>query len=315
MNKIERVQNAFKGKAVDKVPASFWFHFAGEDRFGERFVQTHYDYYQATNIDFVKMMNDAFFPYPIDIKVDKPTDWRSLRPHGKGSRYIQEQAEYAARLNDKLNGECMTFWSIFAPFSSMRFTVGDPKVTEHLKEDPDSVVEGIKAVAQDCMDIVELCTSKGGCSGSYIALHSADNGRFTKEQYDRYIKPQELAVCAAMNASSEYNIAHLCGWSGIKNHLDWWLDYPLQVLHWAANVEDVTWKDGAGFFGARPRMGGFDSRDTGLLYRGTEEQIKAETKRLISVSGRQGVMLAADCTLPMDIDYSHVKWAVEATAE
>ena len=38
MNKIERVKNAFEGKPVDKIPASFWFHFSGDDRFGENYV-------------------------------------------------------------------------------------------------------------------------------------------------------------------------------------------------------------------------------------------------------------------------------------
>lgn len=315
MNKNERVKSAFRGGPVDHVPVSMWFHFQGEDRFGERFVETHMDYYRASNIDFIKIMNDAFFPFPIDAAITKASDWRTLRPKGKNSRYIREQAEYAARLNDRLQGDCPTFWSIFAPFSSMRFTVGDPMVTEHLKEDPESVVEGMKAVAQDGADIAELCTTIGGCTGSYIALHSADVGRFTEEQYRAWIRPQDMMVIDSMNANSEYNIAHLCGWSGIKNHLDWWKDYPLQLMHWAANVDDVTWEQGKGYFGETPRMGGFDSRSTGLLYTGSEEEIKAETRRLLSVSGTQGVILGADCTIPSDIDYSRIRWVVEAASE
>lgn len=315
MNKTERVQNAFEGKPVDKVPVSMWFHFQRDDRYGDEFVKTHLNYYRATNIDFLKLMNDAFFPFPIDVKINKASDWRSLKPKGKNSKYIREQAEYAARINDVLQGDCMTFWSIFAPFSSMRFTVGDPMVTEQLKEDPQSVIEGMKAVAQDCADISELCTTAGGCSGTYIALHSADVGRYTEEQYRSWIMPQELKVLEMANATSRYNIAHLCGWSGIKNNLNWWKDYPAQLMHWAANVDDVTWEQGKAYFGKKTRMGGFDSRAAGLLYNGTEAEIKAETKRLISVSGTQGVILGADCTVPSDIDYNRIKWVVEAAAE
>lgn len=315
MTKIERVKNAFDKKPVDRVPVSMWFHFTGDDRYGQRFVETHYDYYKKSNVDFLKVMNDAFFPFPIEANIKTASDWRSLKPHGKNSKYISEQAEYAARINDKLQGECMTFWTVFAPFSSMRFTVGDPMVTEHLKEDPASVIEGMKAVAQDCMDIIELCTTRGGCSGSYIALHSADVGRFTEEQYMEWIKPQEMMVVDCMNQTSNYNIAHLCGWAGTKNNTDWWKDYPLQLMHWACNVEDITWERGAEYFKKTARMGGFDSRDTGLLYNGTEEQIKAETKRLLSISGTQNVILGADCTVPSDIDYNHIRWVVEAAEE
>lgn len=315
MTRYDRVKNVFEKKPVDRVPVSVWFHFTGEDRFGERFVETHYDYYKRSGVDFLKLMNDAFFPFPFDVSVKTPSDWRSVKPHGKNSKYIQEQAEYAARINDKLQGDCMTFWTVFAPFSSMRFALGDPMVTEHLKQDPESVIEGMKAVAQDCADIIELCTTKGGCSGSYIALHSADVGRFTKDQYMDWIRPQDMMVVDRMNATSPYNIAHLCGWSGIKNHIDWWKDYPLQLMHWACHIDDVKWEDGANYFGDTPRMGGFDSRPTGVLYTGTEEEIKTETKRLLSVSGTTNVLLGADCTVPSDIDYDHIRWVVEAAEE
>jgi len=259
-------------------------------------------------------MNDAFAPYPIDITINTPSDWRTLRSKGRNSKYIREQAECAARVNDALNGECMTFWTIFAPFTSMRLGTGkDAMVTQQLKDDPESVIEGMKAVAQDCMDIAELTGSAGGCSGCYYAISSAEVGRFDRELYDAWIKPQDFMVMGAMNAVSKYNIAHLCGWSGVKNNTDWWLDYPLQLMHWAANVEDITWEKGASYFKDMPRMGGFDSTPKGLLYNGSEEEIRAETRRLIGISGPRGVMLGADCTLPPDIDYNRVKWVVEET--
>jgi len=315
MTKIERMKNMFEMKPVDKVPVSFWFHFTGDKKYGDEYVKFHLAYYRATNVDFVKMMNDAFAPYPIDIKITKSADWRSLRPKGKNNKYIRDQAEYAARLNDALQGECMTFWTIFAPFTSIRqgSNCSDAAVTQHLKDDPESVIEGIKAVAQDCMDIAELCTGKGGCTGLYMPLASADVGRFSREQYDKWIKPQDLTVAAAMNAVSKYNIAHLCGWSGVKNNTDWWKDYPLQLMHWAANIEDVTWEMGAEYFCGKPRMGGFDNRQQGILYSGSEAEIRAETRRLINISGTKGVVLGGDCTVPMDIDYIRIRWVVEET--
>ena len=62
-------------------------------------------------------------------------------------------------------------------------------------------------------------------------------------------------------------------------------------------------------------MGGFDSRDIGLIYRGGKQEIQDETKRLLEISGTTGLMLGADCTLPSDINYDHVRWVVEAAEE
>lgn len=313
MTKVERVQKAFRREPVDKVPVSFWYHFLGEDRYQENYVASHYRLYKETDVDFMKLMNDAYFQYPIGVSIVEPADWRQLRPQGKNSRWVQGQAEYAARINEKLNGEIMTFWTHLAPFSNMRFFIDGDLASAHMKEDPDSVMEGMKAVTQDVMDTVEACLTKGGCSGAYFGLHSADVGRFTRDEYDKWIKPFDLQVCAVMNEYSDYNIAHMCGWAGVKNNLDYWLDYPLQLVHWAANVEDVDWAHGAEFFGERPRMGGFDSTEDGILYKGGKAQVKAEAKRLLSVSGTQGILLGGDCTVPSDISHDHIRWVVEAS--
>lgn len=315
MNKVERVKNAFQCKPVDRVPVGFWYHFEGEDRYRDRYVESHYEFFKNSDIDVMKLMNDAYFRYPVGVSIVEPSDWRYLRPQGKNSRWVQGQAEYAARINERLKGEIMTFWTHLSPFANMRFFLDDDLVTSHLKEDPESVMEGLKVVTADVISVVEATTEKGGCSGAYFALHSADVGRFTKEEYDRWIKPFDLEVCSVMNDYSDYNIAHMCGWRGTKNNLDYWVDYPLQLANWAATIEDIGWEQGASYFGNRPRMGGFDSTVDGLLYRGGEKEIKDEVKRLLSISGTQGVLLGGDCTVPSDISHDHIRWVVEASKE
>ncbi len=44
MNKIERVQAALNGEPVDRVPASFWFHFGPDRVEGHAMAQAHLDY-------------------------------------------------------------------------------------------------------------------------------------------------------------------------------------------------------------------------------------------------------------------------------
>lgn len=52
--------------------------------------------------------------------------------------------------------------------------------------------------------------------------------------------------------------------------------------------------------------------DSELLYKGSKEEIQAETKRILAEAGRQGVLLGADCTVPRDIDWKHFEWVREA---
>lgn len=59
-------------------------------------------------------------------------------------------------------------------------------------------------------------------------------------------------------------------------------------------------------------MGGLDNSTKGILYSGTKQQIQDKVHALIAETGNQGVLLGADCTVPRDIDYDHLRWAIEA---
>ena len=61
MDKIERVRAVLRGEPVDRVPAGFWFHFAPEYRGGEAMARRHLEYYRATDLDIMKVMNDTGF--------------------------------------------------------------------------------------------------------------------------------------------------------------------------------------------------------------------------------------------------------------
>ena len=73
MNKRERVIAAMNGKEVDHVPAGFWFHFNGGDAAGDACVQAHLNYYRETDLDFVKIMCDGYFPFPLP-EINCPAD-------------------------------------------------------------------------------------------------------------------------------------------------------------------------------------------------------------------------------------------------
>ena len=62
-------------------------------------------------------------------------------------------------------------------------------------------------------------------------------------------------------------------------------------------------------------MGGFENGKEGLLYRGSKEEIQAETKRLIEETGKEGLILGADCTIPSNIAVERIQWVREAVAK
>ena len=82
--------------------------------------------------------------------------------------------------------------------------------------------------------------------------------------------------------------------------------------NFAAAVEGVSLSQGKQLFGGKAIIGGFANTANGVLYKGTKEQIQAETRKLLADAGRTGVILGADCTVPRDIDLEHLEWVRES---
>ena len=318
MDKRTRVFNAMDKKPVDHVPVGFWYHFGGEQAYGEACVQAHVDYIRDTDLDVLKIMSDGYFAYPVPEEIKTAADWYKLTPIGPDHPYIKDQVERGKRLVEELGGEMPIFYNVFAPFSSLRSGAGDERVMRDLREDPFAVMHALDVVAEDNALLAELLIREAGCDGIYYPVQGGEYGRFTIEEYNKYIRPSDLYVLERANRFSDYNILHCCGWAGAKNQLELWQEYPAKCVNWAVYVEKMPLPEGRYFYGDRCCLGGFESlhhegqTHDGLLHHGTEEEIKAFTRETIETFGKRGLILGADCTVNENIDHARLRWVVEA---
>lgn len=314
MDQRTRVLRALENQPVDRPPVGFWFHFPEKASKGDACVQAHLRYYRNTGTDLVKIMCDGYFPYPIPETIRTPADWDQLTPLTADHPFIQEQLERAKKIREGAgDGLCM-FYNVFAPFSSIRFGSSDEFVMRSLRENPEGVAHALETIAQSNSLLSELLITQCGMDGIYYCVQGGEVDRFTPEEYRRLITPTDLQVLEHANRFSRYNLLHCCGWAGIKNNLEVWQDYPAAAVNWAVYVEEMDLSQGKEFF-HKPVLGGFDNRKTGLLYTGTQEEIRDFTKALIRENPGPGVLLGADCTLPGDIDTQRIQWVVDAANE
>lgn len=317
MDKRQRVLNAMNKLPVDHVPVSFWYHFTGEEMLGEACAQAHVRYFRETDIDFIKIMCDSYFQYPLPA-IEKASDWWKLEPVGPDHPYIKDQVWRAKRIVELAGAECCTFYTTFAPLSSMRFGCSDALVMAHLREDPLAVMHGLDTIAQTNALLARLLIQEAGCTGLYYCVQSGEESRMTEEEYRRLAAPSDRYVLDRANRCSDNNILHCCGWAGEHNRMSLWTDYPSKAVNWAVHVEDLSLTDGRSLFGGRCCLGGFetlhqpDGSYRGLLYTGTKEEIQAEVRRLILTFGKEGLMLGGDCILSPDFDNERIRWVVEA---
>lgn len=316
MNKRERVLAAMNLQPVDRPPVGFWFHFQAEQGVGEACVQAHLDYYNHIDVDMVKIMCDSYFDYPNPVAkaVKEPKDWYAMKPLGKDSPFIREQVERARAVKAGLKDDMVVIYNVFAPFSLIRFGVGDDLVMDHLRREPEAIAYALDVIAEDCCTLSELLVTDAGIDGIYYCVQGGEKNRFTPEEYRRLITPTDKRVLEHANKFSDTNVLHCCGWAGIPNNLEIWQDYPAKAVNWACFVENMNLVEGMKFFGGRCVLGGFDNRPQGVLYSGTREEVEAETARLIQRAGKTGVILGADCTLPATVDVNRFSWVVEAAS-
>lgn len=317
MTDKERVLRAMDGLEVDYAPMGFWYHFSPDDDFGQETVEEHLKWYKESQGSFIKVMCDGYFNYPNpkikDIK--EASDWFHLTPMGPEHPYIRKQIERVKGVVNGVNGETCVFYNVFNPMSLMRFGTSEELLMKHLKENPEAVCYGFSVIAQDIRSLIEGVLKEAGADGIYFCVQNAETFRFTAEEYKKYVTPYELELLEYANTLSSYNMLHCCGWAGDKNRIEVWKDYPAKAINWAVYVENMKLEEGREFFGCECVVGGFDNRKSGILYSGTKEEIKKETKKILSRAGVKGTILAADCTIPADMPVEHLHWVLEASKE
>jgi uroporphyrinogen decarboxylase len=325
MSNRQLVFDVLNNKPADRVPVGFWFHFAQGDEFTQglanpavvkKNIDGHKKYFKDFKPDFVKLMSDGFFEYPSKIITDAKSakDLYELEPVGKDAPWIKAQAKLVQSQTALFNNEVYSFYNIFGPATSFKLRFGadgDKKLASFIKEDKDAVAHALNVIAQDLGSLASAVID-AGADGIYLSVQNIQDKRVTSDLYRRIIKPAELAVLVAAEAAGGTNILHVCGYEGARNDLSLYADYPAKAVNWAVTVEKVSLEEGKKLFGGRTVIGGFNNTAKGILYKGTKQEIQAETKRLLKGAGRRGVILGADCTVPPDIPLEHLEWVREA---
>ena len=302
MNKVERMQAVFAGQEPDRVPAGFWFHYPQGLSLEER-AQAHVDLCRSVGTDIIKIMDDNFGRFFTQgIRVEKASDWRHIRLPGKDCAHYRHMTGLIQRILDKSGGEAMVFPTMWSPFKIASFTYTDGGGTDqqfmaHCKEDPASVLEGVRALTETLQE------------------WAREPQRFSEEEWARLVKPSDLAVLeVTKKIPGKYNIVHICGEMefGFQSSPRRYAGYPGDLFNWDVHRAGLSLEEGRELF-QKPILGGLDNH--GVLVEGSLEAIRQETLKIIKAMGKRGFMLGADCTVPGEIDWARLRAAVEAAAE
>lgn len=328
MTKRERFMNFLSNKPVDRVPVAFFHHFTTSDEWGKglvdedifrRNIEGHRTALERFDPDVIKIMNDSLMIMPLDTSfVKTAADLRNIQPPTPDSPYGRKTRELTERSMAIYAGnEAFIYATGFSPLMVLKTSLDpgdqpDPRLPRFLQEDPESVMAALDILAKAIMDLNEMLIKECGVDGIYFSVNN-QNHYIPDDLFTKYIAPVEIRVMEHANGLSPINLLHICGYHGRGNNLELFKNHPAAAYNIAVYAEGVSLSEGRKLFGGKPVFGGF-AQDT-VIYTGTREEVKKATWDILDECGQVGVMVGADCTVPMDIDDDRFNWVRKAAEE
>lgn len=319
MNKIERFRAVLRQEPVDRVPAGFWFHFDAPYHGGAAMAQAHLDYYRAVDADIVKVMNDSGYAPIGRVTIHAPQDWRTLKPTPLSDPLFQRHLDGLKRIVDAVGHEAPVMTTCFNPFHEavaiLRASRPQAFATEmearlawvgHLRADPEAVCQGMLAITEDLRAFYNACLGEAGAHGIYYSAQGGEKELLSEAEHARGVKAYDLTLLAAINQAAEFTVGHFCG-RGLA--LERYADYPVSLVNWAHQSDNLSLREGRALFG-KPVLGGLDER--GPLVSGPREALRREVQAAWEALGPRGFMLGAGCTVPSDVNLA---WLIAAREE
>lgn len=316
MNNRENTIAAVRGEKVDHIPSGFWLHFPESCFHGEAAVQAHLDFFRESETDIMKIMNENVIPCSVPIV--RPEDWANIPAYDRNSSFIQDQLEITKKILDKVHDHGVVLLTVHGVVASAwharggtaGYETGSSFLTEHLRANPKAVAQAYDRIS-DTLAILTEEALKIGIDGIYYAALGGESYLYTDEEFEEFVKPNDLKVLKAAEGRPAFNVLHMCK---DRLNLERYKEYPADVVNWGVYEQNPSLLEGKKIFGDKAILGGLDDR-AGVLVDGTEEDIQTEVHRVISEMGRHKFLLGADCTLPTEIEMSRIRTAVRAARE
>lgn len=319
MNKRERMEALFNQRETDYVPAGFWFHYPASYTV-EQHLEGHLKLFYETDQDIIKLMDDNFGHFLTkDVHIEKAEDWRNIQLPGRNCEHYKNMEALIRGAVEKVGQEAMIFPTMWSPFKIASFTYvfggsSDEVFMKHCEEDPDSVLAGVKAIADVLEDWVDGFM-EAGADGLYYSGQFSEPARFSAEIWEKMVKPFDLQILDRVHTwENKYNIVHICGEAehNFTASPERYVGYPGDLFNWDVHRDQLSLEQGRECSN-KPVLGGLDNH--GILIQGSLKDIAEETKHIIRKFGKKGFMLGADCTVPADIDIERLKTAIQAARE
>lgn len=308
MDRIERLERVVRGREVDRPPVSLWYHFGVQHGAGERFARLAVDWFRHYGFDFLKVMNDYFYPMPEGIEaVRSASDLERIDRFDIGKSPWAEQLRALSVIAGELAGEAVFLDTVFDPWQTLRRSLAGEHLERLMEEEPRAVLAALDGIAENLCAYCERSIAAGS-AGIFLSI-AAGKEMIGREPFLRFVKPFAVRVLASVRGKALLNTAHL---HGEDLWFDDCIDLPADAFNWWDRGPN-----GPSLAEARERtsacvMGGIDHT---IVNRRTAPFLREHVSEGRRLGGRTRFLLANGCSIDASVNPSAIRAIVEAAQE
>lgn len=290
MNKMERVRAALAGKPLDRPPFTIWYHFGNQHAPAERAAQVHLEFFAHYDLDLLKVMNDYDYPMPAGLDVmATPADLARLDPFDPLETPLGTQLRAIEQIGRALAGQALFVDTVFNAWNTLRRNLVKEAMGALMTDHPNALERALRVVNDNLIAYARASLQRGAAGIFFSVPATAES--LTREQFERFMRPFDLALLEAVRGLGECHVLHA---HGEALYLDRLLDYPVHALSWA----DLH--GGPGIAEAReltplPLMAGIDHVDFPYV---SAAVIREQVQRARAAAGPTGFFVAPGCAVP-----------------
>lgn len=311
MNKWERIEAALRGEAVDRVPYSFWRHYAVQEWSPRRLAELTLALYREYDLDIIKLTptgvyptedwgptirfskDDRVHPAWVDAAVQSVDEWESLPRLNIHAGGLGRELEAIRYIADALDEDVPFVTTLYTPLTiaGMLCWTADSRerIVQDLRTAPDKLHAGL-AVIRDVVREYALACLDAGVNGIFLATQMANFDALTAEEHEAFGAAYDVPILEAIAGKSRLTVLHVCRQNIMFERV---ADYPVDVIHWDNHTDYGPDVAQARQMTAKTLAGGVSTR---TLLNGSPDDVLAEAREAIAQAGRTGFILAPTCT-------------------
>jgi uroporphyrinogen decarboxylase len=290
VTKIERVQAALAGKPVEYPPFSLWYHFGNQHASPERTAQVHLEFFEAYDLDFLKVMNDYDYPMPEGLEVvETPEHLQKIARFDIYRSPMGQQLKAIEIIAQALRGKALFVDTVFNAWNTLRRNLAKEAMPKLMADHPDELLAALQVVNQNLIQYAEASLARGA-AGIFLSV-PASGESLPLARYERFMRPFDLELLKAIEGKGEFHILHA---HGEKLYFDRLLDYPVHALSWSdlnggPSIAEARRRT------ALPLMTGIDHVHFANV---SVKIIRQQVKTALDQAGPTNFILAPGCSIP-----------------